>query len=290
MESTTSPLSSRWWSKDTVAVVTGANKGIGYAIVRRLAELGLTVILTARNAERGEMAVECLRNSGLRVHFCCLDVSSPNSIHDFVSWFHQKFDALDILVNNAAISFNNIGENSVVHCETVIRTNYHGAKLLTDSLLPYFRRSGAISRILNITSRLGSLEKVRNPKIRALLEDDDKLSEKQISNVVDLFLTSVGDGTWETQGWPEVWTDYAVSKLALNSYSKVLAKQNKGRRLSVNCFCPGFTQTAMTGGVGKRTAQDAANKAAAIILLPPASITTGKFYAANDPSVVNSRL
>ncbi|CAM8972486.1 unnamed protein product [Rhodiola kirilowii] len=280
-----------WWSKETVAVVTGANKGIGYAIVKRLAELGLTVILTARNAERGEIAVGNLRRSGLlHVHFCCLDVSCQKSIQGFVSWLRQNFDGLDILVNNAAVSFNNIDENSVVHAETVIRTNYYGAKMLTESLLPFFRRSSDISRILNVTSRLGALDKVKNLKIRSVLEHEN-LSEEQISDTVNLFLKSVEDGTWETQGWPEVWTDYAVSKVALNSYTKVLAKQNIGRRLSVNCFCPGFTQTGMTGGVGKRTAEDAAKIAAAILLLPPQSVTTGKFYTGVDyPSVSNSRL
>ncbi|CAM8972487.1 unnamed protein product [Rhodiola kirilowii] len=245
-----------WWSKETVAVVTGANKGIGYAIVKRLAELGLTVILTARNAERGEIAVGNLRRSGLlHVHFCCLDVSCQKSIQGFVSWLRQNFDGLDILVNNAAVSFNNIDENSVVHAETVIRTNYYGAKMLTESLLPFFRRSSDISRILNVTSRLGALDKVKNLKIRSVLEHEN-LSEEQISDTVNLFLKSVEDGTWETQGWPEVWTDYAVSK------------------------------TGMTGGVGKRTAEDAAKIAAAILLLPPQSVTTGKFYTGVDyPSV-----
>lgn len=89
----------RWWSEDTVAIVTGANKGIGFALVKRMAELGVTVILTARDIERGCKAVEALRAQGLyNVAFSCLDVSDPSSIRAFASWFRKSYAALDILV------------------------------------------------------------------------------------------------------------------------------------------------------------------------------------------------
>lgn len=90
----------RWWSKETIAIVTGANKGIGFALVKRLAELGLTVILTARDVERGQRAVESLSEKGLPVNFFQLDVSDPSSIEAFVSWFKSNFAALDILVSS----------------------------------------------------------------------------------------------------------------------------------------------------------------------------------------------
>jgi carbonyl reductase 1 len=83
-----------------VAVVTGANKGIGYALVKRLAEMGLTVILTARDFERGSKAAHALRAQGLiHVHFFPLDVSDPASINAFVSFFNINFGSLDILVS-----------------------------------------------------------------------------------------------------------------------------------------------------------------------------------------------
>jgi carbonyl reductase 1 len=82
-----------------VAVVTGANKGIGYALVKRLAEEGLTVILTARDFERGNKAAQALRTQGFHVHFFRLDVSDPASINAFVSWFKIQFGSLDILVS-----------------------------------------------------------------------------------------------------------------------------------------------------------------------------------------------
>lgn len=153
-----------------MAVVTGGNKGIGFAVVKRLAELGVTVVLTARDREKGEAAVETLRAQGLvDVHFLLLDVSDPLSISSFASSFQAAFGALDILVNNAAVSFHDLvlhphqHSNSAMHldphhAETVINTNFYGPKFLVQALLPVFRRSSSsIARILNVSSRLGSL-------------------------------------------------------------------------------------------------------------------------------------
>ncbi|XP_061994621.1 (+)-neomenthol dehydrogenase isoform X1 [Rosa rugosa] len=285
----------RWWSEETVAIVTGANKGIGFALVKRMAELGLKVILTARDIERGCKAVEALRAQGLHnITFFCLDVSDPCSIKTFSSWFTENFAALDILVNNAAVSFNEINENTVEHAETVIKTNFNGPKLLTEALLPMFRTS-SISRILNLSSRLGSLNKVGNPSIKEVLESE-KLSEDDIEAVVSLFMEQVKTGTWKTGGWPELWTDYAVSKLALNAYTRVLAKRYEGS-LSVNSFCPGFTQTSMTRCKGDHTADDAAIVGARLALLPPDKIQSGKFFlwgssssTSNNNVVVSSKL
>ncbi|CAK7322488.1 unnamed protein product [Dovyalis caffra] len=247
-------ITTRWWSKDTVAIVTGANKGIGFSLVKQLTELGLTVILTARDVEKGNKAVELLKSHGLLVHFYRLDVSDPASIKTFTSWFQRKFGVLDILVNNAAVSFNDIYENSVEHAETVIKTNFYGAKLLTEAVLPMFRRSDSISRILNISSRLGSINKMRNPKIKEMLLSE-KLSAQQIEGMANL----------------------------------VLAKQYEGSGLSVNCFCPGFTQTSMTGGKGTHTADDAAQVGVRLTLLPPEELSTGKFYIGFN-TVTSSKL
>ncbi|CAL1386803.1 unnamed protein product [Linum trigynum] len=289
----------RWWSKETVAVVTGGNKGIGFAVVKKLAEQGLTVVLTARDVGRGKQAVETLRcRFGLdNVTFLQLDVSDPCSVEAFASRFRQDFGLLDILVNNAAVSFNEIHSNSVKHAETVMRTNFYGPKLLIEALLPFFRRSpSSIPRIFNLSSRLGSLTRVRNPRLKAILEAE-ALTEEQIEEeVVRKFLTEVKEGTWEGTGWPAHWTDYAVSKLALNAYSRVLARRLRAAEgklmISVNCFCPGFTQTSMTGGRGTHSAGDAAEHAVALALLPPDLLTTGKFYvafAAAAPAV-NSKI
>ncbi|XP_021845503.1 (+)-neomenthol dehydrogenase [Spinacia oleracea] len=282
MELSQDPLfsSTRWWGKETRAIVTGGNRGIGLAMVKRLAELGVTVILTARDANKGKQALEMLRNEGLAnyIHFSILDVSDPHSISLFASWFNNNFGLLDILVNNAAVSYNGIYENSVKNAEIVINTNFYGPKLLIEALLPFFRCSSTYkSRILNFTSRLGLLHNVENKEVRAILEDEENLSEEKIEGVIRLFLKQVKEGKWEKEGWPKAWTDYAVSKLALNAYSKILATRLRDSNISVNCFCPGFTQTGMTGGKGSRTAEIAANIGAQLALLPPQFLQTGKF-------------
>ncbi|AEE79958.1 putative protein [Arabidopsis thaliana] len=279
-----------WWSEETTAVVTGANKGIGFAVVKRLLELGLTVVLTARNAENGSQAAESLRRIGFgNVHFCCLDISDPSSIAAFASWFGRNLGILDILVNNAAVSFNAVGENLIKEPETIIKTNFYGAKLLTEALLPLFRRSVSVSRILNMSSRLGTLNKLRSPSIRRILESED-LTNEQIDATLTQFLQDVKSGTWEKQGWPENWPDYAISKLALNAYSRVLARRYDGKKLSVNCLCPGFTRTSMTGGQGTHTADEAAAIVAKLVLLPPEKLATGKFYICVESKKLISKL
>ncbi|EAZ31223.1 hypothetical protein OsJ_15322 [Oryza sativa Japonica Group] len=174
------------------------------------------------------------------------------------------------MVNNAAVSFNEIDTNSVEHAETVLRTNFYGAKMLTEALLPLFRRSPATSRILNISSQLGLLNKVSDPELKRLLQDEERLTEAEVEGMASRFLAQVKDGTWRGQGWPKVWTDYSVSKLALNAYARVLARrlQARGDRVSVNCFCPGFTRTDMTRGWGKRTAEEAAEIGARLAPAP----------------------
>ncbi|XP_024983997.1 (+)-neomenthol dehydrogenase [Cynara cardunculus var. scolymus] len=283
----------RWWSKDSIAIVTGANKGIGYALVKRFAQLGLTVVLTSRDPSKGVKAVDSLKVLGLdgNICFCQLDISDQASVRSFVSWFRSKFDAFDILVNNAAVCFNAMKENSMEHAETVVKTNYYGSKLLTEAILPLCRPSNSpfITRILNISSRLGTLDKLKNTKMKAILGDEKRLSEDRIDMVVGVFLQDVKDGRWERQGWPDIWTDYSVSKLALNAYSRVLARRYEGL-VSVNCFCPGFTQTAMTDGQGKHSADDAAEMAASLALLSPSRLTTGKFYTGSTTRGMHSKL
>jgi hypothetical protein len=89
----------RWWAKETVAVVTGANRGIGLEIARQLAKLGLTVILTARDDAQGREAVEKLSSQGLDVAFHPLDIAYKKSIDDFVEWLQTKYGGLEILVS-----------------------------------------------------------------------------------------------------------------------------------------------------------------------------------------------
>jgi NAD(P)-dependent dehydrogenase (short-subunit alcohol dehydrogenase family) len=131
-----------------------------------------------------------------------------------------------------------------------------------------------------VVSVYTNVQKVRSPSLVRLLQDEEALTEGKIEGMVSQFLAQVKDGTWEGHGWPKVWTDYAVSKLALNAYTRVLARrlQSGGERVSVNCFCPGFTKTDMTKGWGKRTAEEVADLGARLALLPPDELPTGTFF------------
>ncbi|ONK77349.1 uncharacterized protein A4U43_C02F5610 [Asparagus officinalis] len=151
--------------------------------------------------------------------------------------------------------------------------------------MPLFRQSATIARILNVSSRLALQKNVTNPSIKNLLQDEETLSEGKIEHMISQFLDDVYKGTWKDKGWPKVWTDYSISKLALYAHSKLLAKQNKGRNISVNCFCPGFTRTAMTGGRGDRTAEEAAEVGARIALLPPHCLLSGEFFKISTHSL-----
>lgn len=128
-----------------------------------------------------------------------------------------------------------------------------------------------------------NVQKVRNLGVKETLESED-VGEEQIEGVVRKFVEDVKSGKWESEGWPELWTDYAVSKLALNAYTRLLARRYQGRGLSVNCFCPGFTQTSMTRGLGTHSADDAACIAASLALLPPHHLPTGNFFLMPPPT------
>lgn len=130
------------------------------------------------------------------------------------------------------------------------------------------------------------MQKMKNPNMKMMLLSEN-ITEEEIEGMVKSFLEDVKKGKWKNKGWPEIWTDYAVSKMALNSYSRILAKRYKDCGLSVNCFCPGFTQTAMTRGKGTHTADDAALVGARLALLPPQDLPSGKFIIGFSPGIVS---
>ncbi|XP_027168140.1 carbonyl reductase [NADPH] 1-like [Coffea eugenioides] len=276
----------RWWSSDTVAVVTGANRGIGFEIAHQLAMHGLTVILTSRETGVGEEAAKVLQEGGLNVVFHQLDIVNPSSIETFTEWIQQNYGGLDILVNNAGININIGSENSVEHAEKVIETNYFGTKSMIKAMIPLLRPSASGARIVSVTSRLGRLNgrrnRIGNITLRAQLEDVDSLSEELIDGTMNKFLEQVKDGTWESGGWPQVYTDYSLSKLAVNAYTRLMARilsdRPEGHKIYINCYCPGWVKTAMTGWAGHIPPEDGADTAVWLALLPELSVN-GKFFA-----------
>lgn len=169
MSSPPPPPSPKWWSASTIAVVTGANKGIGLEIVRRLALQGLTVILTSRDRSRGLQATQSLQSQGLsNVLFHQLDIGSSESRTAFAEWIQGTYGGLDILVNNAAVFHNTTVYEDAVE---TMRVNYRGTVELTELLLPLLRGSSAAgARVVNVSSIVGRLTvRRRDPHCLVLL-------------------------------------------------------------------------------------------------------------------------
>ncbi|CAH9142728.1 unnamed protein product [Cuscuta epithymum] len=277
----------RWWTPDTIAVVTGGNRGIGFEITRQLGTHGLTVILTSRDTSLGAEAAKALQEEGLKVAFCQLDIVDPSSIESFSSLLKHHYGGLDILVNNAGVNFNVGSENSVEHAETVIKTNYYGTKNMMKALTPLVRHSSSSgSRIVNVSSRLGRLNgrrnRIGNADLRHKLEDIETLSEELIDQTLNTFLEQVKDGTWEAGGWPQNYTDYSLSKLGVNAFTRVMARELEGcaeKKIYVNCCCPGWVKTGMTGWAGNISPEEAADTAVWLALHHPHLSASGKFFA-----------
>ncbi|KAL6009586.1 hypothetical protein ACLOJK_000014 [Asimina triloba] len=292
-----------WWSSETVAVVTGSNRGIGNEIVRQLAVQGLTVVIASRDTSRGQEAMTILQEEGLNVAFCQLDIVDVASIRSFAEWISKTYGGLDILfsfweaatkcqnllelVNNAGVNFNSGSENSVAFAEKVIATNYFGTKQMTKAMIPLMKPSACGARIVNVSSRLGRLNGRRNRLadtiLRQKLSEEESLSEELIDATVSKFLEQVKDGSWTSGGWPQMFTDYSVSKLAVNAYSRLMAMRllscPDGNKIYINCYCPGWVKTAMTGWEGNISADEGADTGVWLALLPCQPATTGKFFA-----------
>lgn len=139
-----------------IAVVTGANRGIGFEIARQLARQGLQVILTSRNREKGIEAVEKLARQGLPVEFLPLDVGDPQSIRKFSESVQKQFGRVDVLVNNAGIYPD---ENSPEAILDAFKTNALGSYLMSEALLPLMKKN-RYGRIANVSSGMGQLSEM----------------------------------------------------------------------------------------------------------------------------------
>lgn len=229
-----------------VALVTGANKGIGYETARRLASQGITVLLGARDEQRGKEAAAKLQAEGLDVQFLRLDVNDQSSHKAAHSFIEDKFGKLDILVNNAAVALETNQIPSEVDMQTLRKTfdtNFFGVVAVTQSLLPLIRKSGA-GRIVNVSSGLGSL-------------------------------TQHSDPTWAF--YPVKLLAYNTSKTALNAFTVTLAYELKDTAIKVNSADPGYTATDMNGHSGHKTVEQGAEVIIQLATLPADGATGGYF-------------
>ncbi len=220
-----------------VSVVTGANRGIGLEVARRLAALGHRVVLGSRDAERGRRAARALDPSGRDVVACRLDVTDPADVAALVDLVTGEFGRVDALVNNAAIDYDTDARAVTADLDRVhaaFETNLFGAWRTTQALLPLLR-AAPHPRVVNVSSEGGSL-------------------------------ASMGGGT----------PAYSTSKAALNALTRVLAGELRHDRVLVNAVCPGWVATDM-GGPGGRPVGEGAASVVWAVTLPDGGPTGGFF-------------
>lgn len=203
-----------------VAVVTGANRGLGLASSEELAKIGYSVVLTARHTAQGKERTEELKEQGHDVRFYPLNVDDSNSIGSLYEYVLNEFGRIDVLINNAGVLIDKVdhsGEDLYEHLRhdknnliQTLDTNIVGPYLLCEAFGPIMRKQ-RYGRIVNISSGMG------------------QLSEMQ-------------------EGFPA----YRISKTGLNAVTRIFASQYKGHNVLVNSICPGWVKTDMGGPNAQR--------------------------------------
>jgi NAD(P)-dependent dehydrogenase (short-subunit alcohol dehydrogenase family) len=231
-------------SDTRIALVTGANQGIGLQIAKDLAAKGLTVLVGSRKLESGQTAA---REIGANAHAIQLDVTDKTSIAAAVQRIGKEFGRLDVLVNNAGISkigqpkgavedivkSGRISNASLDDIRTIYDTNVFGVIAVTQAMLPLLRKSSA-ARIVNVSSGVGSLTRTLGPggeHLRALFGM------------------------------------YSASKTALNAVTVGMALDLAPEGIKVNAACPGYTKTALNNFQGTRTVEEGAREPVRLALL-----------------------
>jgi NAD(P)-dependent dehydrogenase (short-subunit alcohol dehydrogenase family) len=212
--------------RERIALVTGANKGIGLEIARQLAEAGVHVIIGARNDERGRAAVDDLASQNLIVQSVRLDLDDLASVEAAAATIREEHGKLDILVNNAGIFDFSDAPPSSASIEAVRRVmdiNFIGALAVTQAMLPLLKKAPA-GRIVNLSSSLGSLTLNADPS-----------------------------STYYSQRF----IGYNASKAALNMLTIQLSAELRNTSIVVNSVSPGFVKTDLTG-YGNMTPQEGA--------------------------------
>ncbi|KAL1328903.1 (+)-neomenthol dehydrogenase isoform X2 [Arachis ipaensis] len=268
------------------AVVTGANKGIGFGICKKLASTGgVVVVLTARDEKRGLEAIERLNKEFGLSHdallFHQLDVTDPLSVASLAAFVKTRFGKLDILKRGELTGWtdwNIIVRQNYELAKECVETNFFGAERVTEALLTLLQLSTS-PRIVNVSSAMGVLKHIPNEWARGLFEDIDNLTNQKLGDVLREFLKDYKQGSLESKNWPIVVSGYTMSKAALNAYTRMLAKKFPNFR--VNCVCPGFVKTDLNENTGFMSIDEGAESPVRLALLPDDS-PSGQFYSVDE--------
>ena len=224
-------------TESKLALVTGANKGIGFEVARSLAREGHTVLLGARNPALGEAAAAKLREDKLDVRFVELDLDRNETFASAAAVIERDYGQLDILVNNAGIVDPADGPPStagIAAMERVFHTNFFQTVAVTQALLPLLRKARS-ARIVNVSSGLGSL-------------------------------TQHSDPSWPYAAIKVL--GYCASKAALNMFTVQLAWELRDTPIKVNAADPGYTATDLNHNSGHQTIEQGAAETIRLALLP----------------------
>ncbi|MBX7172918.1 MAG: SDR family oxidoreductase [Pyrinomonadaceae bacterium] len=237
-----------------IALITGANRGIGFETARQLGQQEIKVLLGARNEEKGKEAAENLQKEGLDVEFILLDVDNANTHQSAAKSIEEKFGKLDILINNAGIYLDESENGAPIPASRTsldifrktFETNFFNTIAVTQQFVPLIKKSNA-GRIVFLSSGLGSLGLHSDPN-------------SEIYN-------------WKVPA-------YDVSKTALNGYVVHLAYELKDTPIKVNTAHPGSVVTDMNAN-GQIPVEEGAKTSVALATLP-ADGYTGKFIYLNN--------
>lgn len=225
-------------SDKKVALVTGANKGIGFETARQLAQRGITVLLGARDERKGSEAAQKLHKENLDVRFLQIDVNDSASHENAARFIEENFGRLDILVNNAGVARDfqvPASDSTIEQWRETFETNVFNLVALTNRLLPLLKKSEA-GRIVNLSSILGSHRLQSDPN------------------------SPLASGA-------HTGAAYAASKAALNMYTINLAIELKNTSIKVNAAHPGWVKTDMGGEAAPLDVETGAKTSVALATL-----------------------
>ncbi|XP_001365412.1 carbonyl reductase [NADPH] 1-like [Monodelphis domestica] len=257
-------------SSSRVAVVTGSNKGIGFAIVRDLCQkFSGDVILTSRDTTRGQAATKKLQEEGLNPIFHQLDIDDPQSIRTLRDFLKERYGGVDVLVNNAGIAFKVADPTPFpIQAEVTMKTNFFGTKAVSAELLPLVKPRG---RVVNVSSMV-SLRSLKScsPELQQKFRSDT-ITEEELVRLMEKFVEDTKKGVHQKEGWPN--SAYGVTKIGVTVLSRIHARQlneqRKGDKILLNACCPGWVRTDMAGPKATKSPEEGAETPVYLALLPP---------------------